>query len=85
MCCLFVLCWCKLLSQFITKCLLDNAIFIRYLNYDCLKPLGACCCIVAMQYVVTHIQWPHNSVFSVDLFSKSECLSFDPFSHNIRL
>ncbi len=60
-------------NQFLAKWLLDNTIFIRYLNFGCLKPLGTSYCIVAIQYVVTHLQWPH---YSVDLFSKSEFLSF---------
>ncbi|MDP6682781.1 MAG: hypothetical protein QF876_07340 [Desulfobacterales bacterium] len=46
-------------------------IFTRYLNFGCPKPLGTCCRIIAIQYVVTHLQCLHNSVFPVICFQKA--------------
>ena len=31
------------LGQFEAKCFIDNTIFIWYLNFGCLKPIGVCC------------------------------------------
>ena len=55
-----------MVSPIAAKHLLDNTIFIRY---------GTYCRIVAMQYVVTHLQLPHNSAFPLVCFQKANSYS----------
>ncbi|KKK41026.1 hypothetical protein LCGC14_2880630, partial [marine sediment metagenome] len=66
----------RIFRQFAAKWLLDNTIFIRYLNFGCLKSFVTCCRIVAIQYAVTYLQWPHNSVFLLICFQKANSYPF---------